>query len=279
MSAATPTAAPRRHAGRAGAPRCEWGTAPAAASPKHTWPPARRARAAAPASHERGGLAGERARPALWRHAWRRTDRETDPPPMPAPAAPPPGQATSAFHPVRQRTASGETAPRPPTARWRSCLLHTDGTARPAPATGGRRRAECAQRHGGTATPTAAAGHTDGEDTGWTGPTQRTGYPARRASTPPHRPPTHRPTPHPGRPSLRPSQDRGRRAWRHRRRRRTGPGLKPGPGWHRSPPPPRPLHFLSVPLTGTCGVVGSTTTACLQFEGGARASKGAYTFH
>ena len=37
--------------------------------------------------------------------------------------------------------------------------------------------------------------------------------------------------------------------------------------------------FLSDPLTGTCGVVGSTTTACLQFEGGARASKGAYTFH
>ena len=55
MSAASPTAAPRRHAGRAGAPRCEWGTAPAAASPKHTWPPARRARAAAPASQSAAG--------------------------------------------------------------------------------------------------------------------------------------------------------------------------------------------------------------------------------
>ena len=37
--------------------------------------------------------------------------------------------------------------------------------------------------------------------------------------------------------------------------------------------------FLSVPLTGTSGVGGSPTTACLQSEGGARASKGAYTFH
>jgi hypothetical protein len=242
MSAATPTAAPRRHAGRAGAPRCEWGTAPAAASPKHTWPPARRARAAAPALAERGGLAGERARPALWRHAWRRTDRETDPLPMPAPAAPPPGQATSAStqygneRPVERRRLDHQPPDGDP-----ACCTRMAPRA-PHPRRGGRRRAECAQRHGGTATPTAAAGHTDGENTVWTGPTQRAGDPARRASSPPHRPPTHRPTPHPGRPSSRPSQDRGRRVCRHRRLRRTGPGLlspaRCGLAAHAATPPP-----------------------------------------
>ena len=111
--------------------------------------------------------AGRRARTAGTLATRMATDRrETDPPPMPAPAAPPPGQATSAFHPVRQRTASGETAPRPPTARWRSCLLHSDGTTRPRtpggrpPASGER---ATPRRHGDA---NGAAGHHDGEDTG-----------------------------------------------------------------------------------------------------------------
>jgi hypothetical protein len=40
-----------------------------------------------------------------------------------------------------------------------------------------------------------------------------------------------------------------------------------------------PSIFCQSLLTGTGGVDGSPTTACLNSRGGARASKGAYTFH
>ena len=137
----------------------------------------------------RGGMAGDRARPALRRHA-RATDRPRRSPPMPATAAPTPGQATTAFHPARQRTASGEKATRPPATRWRSCLLHTDGTTRPAPTAAGRRRAGCVRHHGGTPTPNDGGGPPRRAGHGVTGPrydepVPRPGGPA----PPPHRPP------------------------------------------------------------------------------------------
>jgi len=191
-------------------------------------------------------MAGDRARPALRRHA-RATDRPRRSPPMPATAAPTPGQATTAFHPARQRTASGEKATRPPATRWRSCLLHTDGTTRPAPTAAGRRRAGCVRHHGGTPTPNDGGGPLRRAGHGGDGPpVRRTSSPARRTGSPPPPPPTHRPAPHPGRPSTRPSQDRGRRARRHRRRCHPPGRAQHGPGVNR-PPPPTPTPFSVCP--------------------------------
>jgi hypothetical protein len=188
MAAATPAATPRRHAGRTGAPRCERETAPAAASPNtlgHRR--AERARRRPPRMARRDGRRSRTAGTSATRTA---TDRPCRSPPMPATSAPTPGQATTAFHPARQRTASGEKATRPPATRWRSCLLHTDGTTRPAPTAAGRRRAGCVRHHGGTPTPNDGGGPPRRAGHGGTGP--RYDEPVSRPdgpAPPPHRPP------------------------------------------------------------------------------------------
>ena len=85
----------------------------------------------------RARRAGRRARTAGTLATRMATDRPRDRSPAHArPRGTAPRAGHLGLHPVRQRTAGGETAPRPPTARWRSCLLRTDGTARPTPATG-----------------------------------------------------------------------------------------------------------------------------------------------
>ena len=89
MAAAPPTATPRRRAGRTGAPRCEWGTAPAAASPNTLGHRARKARAVAPAAQDAGGGQESAHGRYLGDTRGRRTGRETDhrpcPPPRPDP--------------------------------------------------------------------------------------------------------------------------------------------------------------------------------------------------
>ena len=192
-------------------------------------------------------MAGERARPVPWRHAWA-TDRPRDrPPPMPATTAPTPGWPVTTNSPRRHHAVSGEGWN--PTARRTMAIL---------PAALGWHHAPPNPRR-------QAAGELGAYDTTAarrrqrrTGPPRRGGpgvtgsgttgqLPGPTHQLPPHRPPTHRPTPHPGRPSARPSQDRGGRAWRYGRRAYPGPASA-GHGLHRSPHRRRTLHFLSVPV-------------------------------
>ena len=139
----------------------------------------------------------------------------------------------------------------------------------PEPPAAGRRRAGSVLHHGGTAAPTAPRATPTGR-TRATGPGTAGQLPGPTHQLPPHRTPTHRPTPHPGRPSARPSQDRGGRAWRHGRRCIPRPALA-GTGCIARPSRRRTLHFLSVPVNWDrrCGWFSHYRLS--QFEGGARA--------
>ena len=190
-------------------------------------------------------VAGERARPALGDTRGRRTGRETDPRPCPPPRHRPPGG------PPRPPTRYGNARPvvsRPSTTNRAKATLPAALRWHHAPP---HPRRQAAGELG--ACDTTAARRRQRR----TGPPRRGGLGATGSSTtgqlpgpthqlPPHRPPTHRPTPHPGRPSARPSQDRGGRAWRHGRRCIPRPALA-GHGLHCSPQPPTHPPFSVSP--------------------------------